>query len=219
MYLGHITAASSADLAFNTEKPKHEDLSGKRAFDLVVATLGLVAVSICAAALLILNPYLNPGPLFFRQRRMGKDGKSFWMWKFRTMSVCANGTSVRPILTPLEVDRITPFAQLLRKYRIDELPNFINVFRGEMSVIGPRPDAWEHSKVFSGSVPNYKERFRVRPGITGLAQVRGGYAECSDAVRRKARFDCLYVKARSWKMEIFVLWQTALVIATGFGAK
>ncbi len=215
MYFEHIGESARPATSFAHRAP----IIGKRAFDLLVATFGLIVMGVFAVVLFVLNPLLNPGPLFFRQERMGQNGEPFMMWKFRTMSVCTEGKSARPALAPLEADRITPFAALLRRYRIDELPNFINVFKGEMSVIGPRPDAWDHAVLFSDTVPYYRNRFRVQPGITGLAQVRGGYAECSDATRRKARFDHVYIRKSGWRMELYIVWKTLQVLMTGFGAK
>ncbi len=219
MYQGHIEASSGPILWDRKVVSSSETLRGKRLFDLVAAAVGLSLMLVVAGLLIVLNPLMNPGPLFFRQERMGRDGVRFTMWKFRTMSICEHGSSTRPALAPLERSRITPFAQVLRNFRIDELPNFINVLRGEMSVIGPRPDAWEHARFFCATMPLYSARFRAQPGITGLAQVRGGYADCVDATRRKARFDYLYVRGGCWGMELFIIWQTVLVVLTRFGAK
>ncbi len=107
------------------------------------------------------------------------------------MSLASN--QARAHDAPLEVERITVFAGYLRKFRVDELPNFFNVLVGDMSLVGPRPDAWNHSIKYAKDIPYYCNRFRVKPGITGLAQVCGGYADTSLAVKRKARFDHFYV--------------------------
>ena len=219
MYQGRIEACTGQLAPEHRKRSTDRGLAGKRAFDIVFASVGLILIAPLALLLLIINPIANPGPLFFLQDRMGKDGQRFTMWKFRTMRVCTNGLSARPALTALETDRITPFARMLRKFRIDELPNFINVLGGDMSVIGPRPDAWDHAIFFEKTVPYYKDRFDIKPGITGLAQVQGGYAECSDATRRKARFDRHYIRRQSWKMELFIFWRTLVVVTTGFGAK
>lgn len=193
-----------------------------RAFNLlcnaVFCAVGLPLVAFFAILLLVLNPFLNPGPLFYRQARMGRNGTSFMMWKFRTMTPAA-GNAVRAHDAPLEESRITRLGRVLRKTRIDELPNFINVARGEMSVVGPRPDAWDHSAAYVQMVSRYRDRFAVLPGITGLAQVRGGYADTGDAIRRKAAYDSYYVRRRSVMLDIYIILRTVTVMATGLGAK
>jgi lipopolysaccharide/colanic/teichoic acid biosynthesis glycosyltransferase len=189
----------------------------KKTVDLSLALLALPLVGTTALVLACANPALNPGPVFFRQTRMGLHGKPFRVWKFRTMTSCPIG--LRAHDAPLEEHRIPPLGAVLRRYRIDELPNFLNVLRGEMSVVGPRPDAYEHAVVFGATIPRYRERFRVRPGITGVAQVRLGYVETPDFVRRKARYDQLYVRTARSRTDLYILWRTVRVVLTGFGAK
>jgi lipopolysaccharide/colanic/teichoic acid biosynthesis glycosyltransferase len=191
----------------------------KRAFDLFCVAAGLPVMLVLAALLLVLNPVFNPGPLFFFQKRMGYGGQPFVMWKFRTMRPCGRGLAVRGAQEALEEDRITPLGGILRRIRLDEVPNLVNVWKGEMSIIGPRPDAWEHSVHFIASVPRYDQRFRAKPGITGLAQVRGGYADCLRSVGRKARFDHHYVRNARTRLELYILWRTIVVILTGRGAR
>jgi len=120
---------------------------------------------------------------------MGFGGRPFVIWKFRTMVDHAEDGVCRQPHDEVEHHRITPLGRFLRSTRLDELPNLINVAKGEMSVVGPRPDAWEHAVSFLQAVPYYGSRLNVRPGITGLAQVRGGYADNPKAIQRKARFD------------------------------
>lgn len=170
-----------------------------------------------AFILLIANVFFNPGPLFYRQERMGLAGRKFVMWKFRTMR--ADGDQKRGHLDALELHRITPLGRYLRRSRLDELPNFINVLSGDMSVVGPRPDIWSHAVAQIEVVPHYRDRFDVRPGITGLAQVRLGYADSEDKVRKKARWDRVYVTRSRLGMEVYVILQTIRVMVTGFGAK
>lgn len=185
--------------------------------DKLLAVISLPFILVISALLLVLNPILNSGPLFFSQQRMGLGGQRFKMLKFRTMSVASE--EARAHDAQLETHRITPFANYLRKFRIDELPNFFNVLAGEMSVVGPRPDAWEHSIQYSKTIKYYGDRFQVRPGITGLAQVCGGYADTKRAVQRKARFDRFYVTNRGAGLDIYIMIRTFAVILTGFGAK
>lgn len=188
-----------------------------RILDVTFALLAAPSVMVVALVLLALNPIFNPGPLFFRQKRMGKDCTSFHMWKFRTM--LPSTMDIRSHDAPLDRHRITRLGALLRKSRLDELPNLINVLRGEMALVGPRPDAWDHAVVFIRTIPFYDRRFAVLPGITGLAQVRSGYADDHKSVCRKARLDAIYVRNRSLRMDTGIVLATVVVMLTGFGAR
>jgi len=189
----------------------------KRTFDIAVAAAALPLIAVTAVVLLALNPIWNAGPLFFLQTRMGRDCKPFRAVKFRTMR------PVREIERgpddPLEKDRITRLGRLLRRARIDELPQFLNVLAGHMSVIGPRPDYWDHAMHYLSIIPGYRQRHLVRPGITGLAQVDGGYAEGVNATVVKTRHDLRYIRRNGMVMELYVLWRTIWVVMTGFGAR
>ncbi|MEE8454358.1 MAG: sugar transferase [Limibaculum sp.] len=189
----------------------------KRAFDLVVAIAALPLILLTALVLLAINPVWNAGPLFFLQTRMGRDCQPFRAVKFRTMRPV--NRIMRGPDDPLEADRITPLGQFLRRSRIDELPQFFNVLAGHMSLIGPRPDYWDHATHYLDSIPAYRQRHMVRPGITGLAQVDGGYAEGVDATVEKTRHDLRYIRGSGIAMEFYVLWRTIYVVCTGFGAR
>jgi len=189
----------------------------KRGFDVLVAILALPAIATMALLLVVANSVWNSGPLFFFQKRMGRHGQPFRAVKFRTMR--PTGEILRGPDDPLEADRITPLGQLLRRTRIDELPQFINVLTGDMSVIGPRPDFWDHAIHYVDTVPAYRQRHVVRPGITGLAQVDGGYAEGVNATVEKTRLDLRYIRAIGFAMEFYVLWRTIHVVFTGSGAR
>ena len=220
--LKHIDPRSSAEPPGFVPFQQHRSQAFARAmrvFDIAVAVPGLVATALAAGLLLVLNPLLNPGPLFFTQIRMGHGCRPFVMWKFRTMRTRVLGEASRHPHEEVEHHLITPLGRILRRMRIDELPNFLNVLRGEMGVIGPRPDTWEHAITFLQTVPYYRNRFMVRPGITGVAQVRGGYADNPRAIHRKARFDHHYVRRASWPLARYVVWRTIWVILSGHGAK
>jgi lipopolysaccharide/colanic/teichoic acid biosynthesis glycosyltransferase len=206
-----------ADGSTSAPRPSRRFTIFKKTVDVGFSILALPIIGTTAFVLLCVNPALNPGPVFFRQQRMGLHGQPFLVWKFRTMTPCPVG--LRAHDAPVEEDRITPLGAVLRRYRIDELPNVLNVLRGEMSLVGPRPDAWDHAIVFGETIPRYRERFRVRPGITGIAQVRLGYAETPNFVKRKARYDQLYVRNARSRTDLYILWQTVRVVMTGFGAK
>ncbi len=189
----------------------------KRAFDLVVAIAALPLILLTALVLLIINPIWNAGPLFFSQTRMGRDCRPFRAVKFRTMRPASR--IMRGPDDPLEIDRITPLGQFLRRSRFDELPQFFNILNGHMSLIGPRPDYWDHATHYLDSIPAYRQRHIVRPGITGLAQVDGGYAEGIDATVEKTRHDLRYIRGSGIAMELYVLRRTIHVVCTGFGAR
>lgn len=213
------TVAATATTTSTTPAGPAPPARYKTALDLASALLALPLIALAGLALMVLNPAFNPGPLLFRQARMGQGGRRFEMVKFRTMTPRPPGTAPRGPGDPLEAGRITPLGRFLRRTRIDELPNFVNVLRGEMSLIGPRPDAWEHACAYLRSVPGYGERLRVRPGITGLAQVRAGYADSERAIRRKARLDRLYVRRATRALDLHILALTARVVLTGFGGR
>ena len=192
-------------------------LSGKRLFDVLMALLALPVVGLAALVLLLINPVWNPGRLFFVQTRMGKDCQPFSAVKFSTMH-SAHQIARGPD-DPLEDDRITPLGQFLRRSRIDELPQFLNVLAGQMSLIGPRPDYWEHAIHYLDTIPGYRQRHIVLPGISGLAQVDGGYAEGVDATIAKTQLDLHYIRNCGPALEFYVFCRTIYVVCTGFGAR
>ena len=187
---------------------------GKRLFDLAAALSLLPLLGLVIAVLWALNPLFNPGPLIFRQERMGRGGQAFTMIKLRTMRP---GPAARGPEAPLETGRITPLGALLRRVRLDELPQILNMLRGEMSFVGPRPDCMSHALEFVTSIPGYRARHAVRPGLTGLAQVSLGYAEGAAATREKVRADLAYIAAASWATDLRILGATAAVILCGRG--
>lgn len=187
----------------------------KRALDLLVCVLCLPFVAVLALAIAAMNPFLNPGPLLFVQVRMGKDCRPFRMIKFRTM--LPGGP--RGPEDPIEASRVTSLGRWLRRTRLDETPQFVNVLAGQMSLIGPRPDIYEHGLCFVETVPRYRQRYAVRPGITGLAQVALGYVEGSSLAERKVRKDILYIRRTHWRLELAIALRTVAVMCSGFGAK
>lgn len=189
----------------------------KRTIDLAFALLALPILLKLSVVLYVANLLLNPGSLFFRQVRMGRNGEAFTMWKFRTMT--DSGTHVRAANAPLEEHRITPVGRLLRRSKLDELPNILNILTGDMSLVGPRPDAFEHATEYISYVPHYQKRFTLRPGITGLAQVRGGYAETSREVGRKARYDTYYIQNLGFRLELYIIALTFGVLFSGIGQR
>lgn len=189
----------------------------KRAVDLAAATAALLPLALVASALWILNPFHNPGPLFYRQVRMGRGGRSFVMWKFRSMR-CAPATA-RGAYDDVERERVTPLGAWLRRTRIDEAPQVLNILAGDMSLIGPRPDYLPHAERYCETVPGYRLRHAVRPGISGLAQVTLGYAVGREAFATKARADLDYIRSAGWRLEAWIWWRTLVTVVTGAGAR
>jgi lipopolysaccharide/colanic/teichoic acid biosynthesis glycosyltransferase len=187
----------------------------KRIFDIVVSMLLLPLLIIIGIILLIFNRFFNTGKLIFIQERMGKNCKAFYAIKFRTMTSIEEIT--RKYDDPIETYRITPLGRILRKTRIDELPQILNVLKGEMSLIGPRPDYYIHALEYLKNVEGYRERHAVRPGITGLSQVRLGYVESLDATLKKTNFDNYYIDNIGYFIELKIISKTILIIIKGLG--
>jgi exopolysaccharide biosynthesis polyprenyl glycosylphosphotransferase len=180
----------------------------KRALD-IAGSLSLLAITaplIAVASVLI--RLTSPGKVIFRQQRVGAAGAVFTLYKLRTMHIDAERFS-GPVLASLDDPRVTPLGRFLRATRIDELPQILNVLKGDMSLIGPRPERPHFVQRFSQQIPGYELRLSVRPGITGLAQVYGRY---STSAERKLRFDLMYIYNYSFMTDIYILLRTVLVI-------
>ncbi|MDV7144298.1 sugar transferase [Tropicimonas sp. TH_r6] len=186
----------------------------KRTLDLILVAALLVLAVPTMLIVALLNPFLNPGPLFFCQVRVGMNEKLFRMWKLRTMM----GEATEARFATSEAHRISGFGRLLRRGRIDEIPQIINVLLGDMSVIGPRPEQPGFYAEFSNRIPRYRERQQIRPGITGLAQVMMGYTDSATGAHAKLQWDLDYLEKQSLKMEFFVITRTFIVLLTGKGS-
>ena len=189
--------------------------TNKRIFDISISILLFPLLIAIGFSLLILNVFFNPGAIFFIQKRMGKNCKLFYAIKFRSMESVKKIT--REYNDPVETNRITPLGRILRKSRIDELPQIINVLKGEMSLIGPRPDYYEHALIFLDNVKGYRDRHAVRPGISGLSQIRLGYAEGLEATSKKATVDNYYINNIGYAIEIKIIASTIVTIFKGLG--
>lgn len=189
----------------------------KRASDVLFAALLLPLLAGVALVALCFNPALNPGPLIFAQRRVGLHGTLFVMYKLRTMRCLPAGdTAVR--FADAEAHRITGFGSFLRRYRLDELPQLINVLRGDMSLIGPRPEQPGFVAEYQTSLPDYHHRHSVRPGLSGLSQVVQGYTSDTSGTRAKLALDLRYISQAGLRMEAYIFWRTLVTVATGHGA-
>ena len=196
--------------AFDLPDNRRAFLMAKRAFDVVFSLALLPTVCMAALVLLVLNPFLNKGPLLYIQPRMGRGCRAFPAMKFRSMTIAAR--IARGPNDPLEINRITRLGAFMRKTRLDELPQVINVLRGDMSLIGPRPDYFNHARHYLRTVPGYRARHAVRPGISGLAQTQLGYAQGLDATVAKTRADLYYIQNSSLRLEIWLFWRTLVTV-------
>jgi putative colanic acid biosysnthesis UDP-glucose lipid carrier transferase len=189
----------------------------KRASDIVLASAILLVVAPFMIAIAIGVRKSSPGQILFQQRRYGLDGKEFKVYKFRTMTVCEDGQIIQATRND---PRVTSFGQLLRRSSLDELPQLLNVLKGHMSLVGPRPHAVFHNEHYRKLVNGYMLRHKVRPGITGLAQVNGMRGETNDLEKmyQRVQFDLEYLKNWSLGLDARILIKTVFAIFRGRSA-
>ena len=199
-----MIAASGVD----SSSPSRVFLFSKRAIDLGFAVLLLPVFLVIAAILLLLNRFFNPGPLFYHQKRVGKDQQMFRILKFRTMA----GTRDESRFADDEADRINQMGCFLRRTRIDELPQILNVLAGQMSMVGPRPEQVTFYNEYVAGIPGYALRQQVRPGITGLAQLKYGYTSDIVGTSKKLKWDLEYIRRMGFGIELYIIWQTILFV-------
>lgn len=170
----------------------------KRLLDLVAAASALIFLAPALILIAALVALTSPGPVLFRQKRTGLNGRVFTIFKFRTMTVTEDGADVTQATR--NDSRVTPVGAVLRQTSLDELPQLLNVLRGEMSFVGPRPHALIHDAHYGALIPDYAQRFAVRPGLTGYAQIQGlrGEIRQLDCMARRVAADAAY--ARNWSL-------------------
>jgi exopolysaccharide biosynthesis polyprenyl glycosylphosphotransferase len=190
----------------------------KRFFDLTIAIPALLAVGPIMALIALLIRLDSRGPALFWQTRLGLGGRPFAILKFRSMSVQENGADVRQ--AQRNDARVTGIGRWLRASSLDELPQLINVIRGEMSLVGPRPHAWAHDEMYDRLIANYSLRQAVKPGITGWAQVHGHRGETStlEAMRRRVDLDIWYTQNASLALDFKILLRTPLEVLSARNA-
>jgi putative colanic acid biosynthesis UDP-glucose lipid carrier transferase len=184
----------------------------KRVSDFCLAALILAAISPLMLAIALGVKLSSPGPVLFKQRRYGLDGKRIVVYKFRSMTVAEDGDVVRQATR--NDQRVTRFGALLRRSSLDELPQFINVLQGRMSIVGPRPHAVAHNEMYRKLIRGYMIRHKVKPGITGLAQVNGLRGETDTVDKMKARIDYDLAYLRNWSLalDLRIILKTAVVL-------
>jgi putative colanic acid biosysnthesis UDP-glucose lipid carrier transferase len=184
----------------------------KRAADLVLASAILVLIAPFMLAIAAGVRYSSPGPVLFKQRRYGVDGREIVVYKFRTMTVLEDGDAIRQATR--RDPRVTRLGAILRRYSLDELPQFINVLQGRMSIVGPRPHAVAHNELYRKLIKSYMIRHKVKPGITGWAQVNGFRGETDDIDKMKGRieYDLDYLRNWSLRLDLKIIVKTVLVM-------
>ena len=186
----------------------------KRGFDVTVCAVALVVLAAPMLVIALKIKSESPGPVIYAQNRVGKDGRVFRLFKFRSMYVDAESRGAR--WAGGEDRRITPFGRFMRKTRVDEIPQLWNIVKGNMSLVGPRPERPVFCREFEKRIHGWRYRTHVTPGLTGLAQVMGGYELLP---REKVKLDLAYIRHRGVRTDTRVLLRTIGVITTGSGAR
>lgn len=219
----HVYERLTGKLALDQLQPSHLifaptlcrrsiHMAFQRILSVLLSSVGLILCAPLFAAIALLIKWDSPGPVFFVQERIGKDGHKFALTKFRTMRPVERRSSE---WVKDNGDRITPIGHWLRKFRLDELPQLFNVLQGHMNLIGPRPHPASNYDLFVRYIPFYAFRSTVRPGITGWAQVRYGYANNLQEEIEKMQYDLYYIKYHSIRLDLAILLRTIAVVLRG----
>jgi lipopolysaccharide/colanic/teichoic acid biosynthesis glycosyltransferase len=187
----------------------------KQLMDIVISILALVILLPLSLALIIGVLFSSSGPILYKQDRIGRFGREFQIFKFRSMY--HNAEENGPELSSKHDPRVTRFGQMMRKHRLDEIPNFLNVLRGEMALVGPRPEREYFIDKIIKTAPHYTHLQKVKPGITSWGQVKYGYAENVQEMIKRLRYDILYIENRSLFVDVKILFYTVITIVKGRG--
>jgi len=186
----------------------------KRCFDFCAALAALIVLLIPMGIIALIIRIDSPGPAIYKQERLGLKGKPFTLYKFRSMVINAEADGAR---WATENDtRITKFGNFLRKARLDELPQLFNIIKGDMSVVGPRPEREVFYNEFDKYIVGFRQRLEIKPGLTGLAQIKGGYGLLPE---EKIVYDVEYIKTRSFLLDIKIIFSTVLIVFNHKGAR
>lgn len=200
--------------------PSQSYLLLKRLLDTLVILITafiVIPIALLIASIIKWQNRYNRESIFFTQQRIGQGGKLFTMYKFRSMVASAEANGAQ--MATSDDMRVTKFGSFIRQTRLDELPQFVNVLKGDMSLIGPRPEQLDFVKRFNETIPFYRYRHIVKPGISGWAQVMQGYASDEDETKVKLEHDFFYIKNFSLTLDLLILIKTIQTMVTGFGAR
>ncbi|WP_318456147.1 exopolysaccharide biosynthesis polyprenyl glycosylphosphotransferase [Photobacterium leiognathi] len=217
MLEGKVQTEHLSENAIGTLLPNPFYMFFKRIWESLIIIVSFPITLPIMAITTILIKLENPGPAMFIQERVGQGGKVFRIYKFRSMTVKEAGAEDK--FATQEQARVTKVGKVIRKVRIDELPQFFNVLKGDMSLIGPRPEQDSFVKQFEQEIPFYGYRHMVKPGITGWAQVVQGYADDTESTTVKLAYDLYYIKNLSFWLDVNIVFKTIRTMLTGFGAK
>lgn len=187
-------------------------------FSFTLALIGFIITLPVTLLVALLVRLTSPGPVLYRQIRAGKNGENFTVLKFRSMSQDAEAKS-GAVWATKDDPRVTPLGRWLRKLRLDELPQLVNVLRGEMVIVGPRPERPEFVKVLTEQIPYYQQRLAVKPGITGWAQINHKYGDTLEDTLLKLEYDLYYIKNLNLSLDLYIMFQTAKVMLLSRGAQ
>ena len=182
------------------------DLMFKRGFDILVSATGIIILSPFLIFVAVLVKLTSQGPIFHRATRIGRYGEAFKLYKYRSMVI--NAEKMGPAVTGANDPRITPVGSFLRRTKMDELPQLFNVFLGDMSLVGPRPERPEHVIRLEEKIPFYRTRHVVRPGVTGWAQVRYQYGSTDEDAMVKLQYDLYYIRHQSLALDVNIIIRT-----------
>jgi len=213
-----IALVSTGFVGLITQLTRRHFREVKRALDNTLAGIGIAMATPVILLTAVLIKSVSPGPVFYRQERVGLNGKTFYIYKLRTMRSDAEKNS-GPVWAQENDPRLIKFGRAIRKMHLDELPQLYNVLRGDMSIVGPRPERPVFVEKLSNEVVDYRKRIQVRPGITGLAQVWHSYDETIQDVRKKVKYDLLYIKEMCLMTDLRIMFRTVIVAALGKGAR
>lgn len=196
-------------------KPSTLFLIYKRTIDIITSLILLPILAVICLIALILNPFLNRGKLFYTQERVGKNNSLFRIYKLRTMQSGPENTK----FATNENTRITPLGRFMRDIHVDELPQILNVLMGNMSLIGPRPEQPAFFENYVQSIKGFALRQSVRPGVSGLAQIRFGYTDCHIGARHKLNWDLEYIQHQGFRMEVQIYLRTYAYVFPRIGKR